>query len=159
MSSSEKLTFEVTVVDQEEQDVVGMYKQVNMKNSSELCKQLWTEFAPRMKEAKWSGKDISFGISSNNNPATGEFDYICAVPIDSGAPVPEGMKKFTLKKGKCLRVFVPSLAVVHKAYEFMFSEYFPKHPEQAVDMKDDCFELYDEEYKTKNCLYLYFYLK
>lgn len=159
MSSSEKLTFQVTAVDQEEQDLVGISKQVNMKNTSEPCMQLWTEFMPRMKEAKWSGKDISFGISADNNPETGDFVYICAVPIDSGSPVPEGMKKYTLKKGKCLRALVPSLSIVEKAYQFMFSEYFPAHPEYDVDMKEASFELYDEDYKTKGSLYICFYLK
>lgn len=88
MTTSEKHTFEITVTDQEAMDVVGISNQINMKNTGEVCEQLWTDFSGRMKEVKWSGKEFSLGISLNNNAQTGDFDYVCAVPIDNHAPVP-----------------------------------------------------------------------
>lgn len=38
---------------------VGISKQINMKNTDEVCEQLWTDFSARMKEVKWSGKEFS----------------------------------------------------------------------------------------------------
>lgn len=70
------------------------------------------------------------------------------------------MKKLSLRKGKCLRVLVPSLAEIQNAYGYMFYEYFPSHPEQPVDINGDTFELYGKDFLSKeNSFYIYFYLK
>lgn len=70
------------------------------------------------------------------------------------------MKKLSLRKGKCLYVLVPSLDEIQNAYGYMFYEYFSSHPEQLVDMNGITFELYGEDFCSKeNSFYIYFYLK
>lgn len=130
-----------------------------MKESSKDCKEIWTEFAPRRKELNWNGKSFSYGVSFNNNRTRGEFEYICGVTCNNDISIPEGMKKISIKKGRCLSVYVPSFSQMPQAYNFIFSEYNRTHPEHAIDMSADIIEKYNESYPEKNHLYICFYLK
>lgn len=70
--------------------VVGMH--YRGKNEQDEIPQLWGQFVPRIPEIQHRNPDpATYGVMYGYEEATGEFDYVAALHVNSASDLPEGM--------------------------------------------------------------------
>jgi predicted transcriptional regulator YdeE len=73
--------------------LVGM--KMRVKPQGKVPGQLWDEFGPRMAEIRHvAGPDVAYGLTTNMDMATGEFDYMAAMQVSRAADVRTGMTAY-----------------------------------------------------------------
>lgn len=132
---------ELQIVKRPAMTVVGMlFHGAGM--SPEIPK-LWDKFGPRMETIAGSVNPmVSYGICANMDMQTGEFDYVAAVEVEEGAPVPEGMVRWQTPEG-AYALIPATLSTIGDAYQLAQS-LIPDAGYQRVGNLD--YELYDERF-------------
>ena len=70
--------------------VVGM--KYRGKNEYDEIPQMWGRFVPRIREIRNRNPDpATYGVMYDHDEATGEFDYVAALHVNSASELPEGM--------------------------------------------------------------------
>lgn len=120
--------------------VVGMIYRGT--NANDEIPELWDQFCPRIKEIKHlTGEDISYGVSRDYDPGTGEFSYLAGLPVSSSVDLPEGMECWEIPE-QTYAVFQCTLPAVKEAFQqaeawLTESEYKrPNTPELELYDKD-----------------------
>jgi len=108
--------------------------------------ELWGRFAPRMDEIAQRRGKHSFGICVPvGGDASAAFDYIAAVEVEPGGPVPDGMVAFTVP-GKWFAVFTHRghISRFHETVKQVWGVWLPASSLRYSHHPD--FELYDERF-------------
>jgi len=62
------------------------------KNEQNEIPQLWSRWVPRIGEIQHRTSDLAtYGVMSNYDEATGEFDYVASLSVERAADLPAGM--------------------------------------------------------------------
>ncbi len=142
--------FGVAVLSHEEVALAGMRIATTMKNASADCPALWQHFmarAPEICDAPEAGPmGASYGLSYMTHPATGDFDYVAAMPLPPEKSLPAGMERFTLPAGLYARTIVPKLDQIGDAYTYLYTAWIAGQSDYALNMTAPCFERYDERF-------------
>ncbi len=149
--------YSVKVVEREAISIIGMKVTTDMEHSAQDCPKLWHDaFGPRMSEAAGGGISYSLGVSFVVDTKRGAFDYWAAVPADADAAVPAGMEKTVIPAGLYAESAVDTLTLLPGAYQYIFSDWLPKHSAYKADIHCPSYELYPADYMETGKLLLYF---
>lgn len=78
--------------------------------------QMWERFGPRMETIEQATNSmVCYGICRDLDMQSGEFDYLAAVEVEPGAPVPEGMVRWEVEGG-LFASFPTTLAAIGDTY-------------------------------------------
>jgi len=108
--------------------------------------ELWSRFAPRMDEIAQRRGKHSFGICI---PVEGDesaaFDYVAAVEVEPGGPVPDGMVALAMP-GNCFAVFTHRGHISHfqETVKQVWGVWLPASALRYQHHPD--FELYDDRF-------------
>ena len=142
--------FDVAVLPHEEVTLAGIRIATGMKTASADCPALWQRFMARAPEICAAPEacptGASYGISYMTNPATGDFDYVAAMPLPSEKSLPENMERLTLPAGLFARAVVPNLERIGDAYTHLYTAWVAGQSDYALNMAAPCFERYDERF-------------
>ncbi|MFQ5595889.1 MAG: WYL domain-containing protein, partial [Anaerolineae bacterium] len=118
------------------------------KPLSDEIPELWGAFMQRMGELKHVvNPTTAYGVCDNFDESTGEFDYIAAYEVDSGADVPEGMVSVDLP-AQTYAVFTCTLPTIGDTFQSIYQEWLPQSGYQRAPGPE--FELYDEHFDPNN---------
>lgn len=137
---------EPRIVDHAPFSVVGM--KVRSKAGSSEIPQMWEALNPRVHEIQDRvGDDVAYGISTNMDEQTGEFDYIAGFEVSSVPKIPEGMIRFEVPGGK-YAVFRTSLPRLGDTFLHAYRTWVPQSGYQLTGGPD--FEVYGEEFDPQD---------
>ena len=129
--------------------------------ASQDCPALWHEFAKNVgldEFAPCSGVAQSYGVSIMTGPES--FDYMAAVELAPGKPVPAGMCEFALPGGPYVKCRCPSLQDLEAVYGFIYeSPWVKENSYFETDFERPCFEGYTAEYLKSGTFDVYAPLK
>lgn len=100
--------------------------------------QLWQRFLPREHEITASTQDkTAYGVCTQL--PGGEFHYIAALPVDSGAAVPEGMLKFEVPAQKyAVFTHVGTVGAIADSFQAIYSSLLDRAglaPRKGIDLE------------------------
>jgi predicted transcriptional regulator YdeE len=134
-------TTELQIVERPAMTVVGML--YHGPGMSPEIPQMWEKFGPRMETIEQSVNPmVSYGVCGNMDMQTNEFDYLAAVEVEDGAPVPEGMVRWEVPGG-AYAMIPATLTTIGDAYHLAES-LIPDAGYRRVANVD--YELYDERF-------------
>lgn len=126
--------------------VVGMM--VRGKAESNEIPQMWEALNPRVREIQdRTGDDVAYGISTNMDEQTGEFDYIGGFEVGRVHEIPEGMIRFEVPGGN-YAVFRTTLPRIGDTFMHAYRTWAPQSGYELTGGPD--FELYGEEFDPRN---------
>ena len=105
--------------------LVGMMMRV--KPQGKVPGQLWDEFGPRMGEIRHvAGPDVAYGLTTNMDMATGEFDYMAGMQVSSadGIRIPDGMVSFNVP-AQTYAVFPCTLPTLREVFDHIYGVWLP----------------------------------
>lgn len=134
-------TSELQIVERPAMKVVGML--YHGPGMSPEIPQMWQQFGPRMETIEQSVHPmVSYGVCANMDAGSGEFDYLAALEVEDGAPVPAGMVRWDVPGG--LYAMIPAtLQTIGAAYQ-LAEQLIPDAGYARVGNLD--YELYDERF-------------
>ena len=105
MNAQKAKVTDLQIVERPVMTVVGML--LRGKPMNPAIGMLWDKFGPRMDSVpQVVHPAVAYGICDNMDPETNEFDYVAAVEVEPGGPVPEGMVRWEVAGG--LYALVPT---------------------------------------------------
>ena len=126
--------------------VTGMM--VRGKAGSNEIPQMWEALNPRVHEIQGrTGEDVAYGISTNMDEQSGEFDYIGGFEVGRGQEIPEGMVRFEVPGGK-YAVFRTTLPRLGETFLYAYRTWAPQSGYELTGDPD--FELYGEEFDPQD---------
>jgi AraC family transcriptional regulator len=131
---------EPQIIDRAGMTVVGMKHRG--RNEHNEIPHLWEQFAPRMAEVS-SISPAAYGLMYNYDPATGEYDYLAGVQVDSSAVVPEGMASWEVPAGT-YAVFPCTLNTIRQTFDHIYNTWLPNSGYERTDAPE--FEYYGADY-------------
>ena len=88
--------------------------------------QLWDEFGPHMGEVPHVvGAEVAYGLSDNMDMATGEFDYMAGMQVNSTADLPAGMVAREVP-AQSYAVFSCTLPGLRETYQEFYGIWLPR---------------------------------
>ena len=94
---------------------------------------------------------ISYGVMSNFDEETNEFDYIACVAVASSEELPQGMVSFKVPD-QTYAVFKCSLPMLRDAFQYAHRWFADSDHERSTGSE---FELYGSEFHVDQTMYLY----
>jgi AraC family transcriptional regulator len=95
--------------------VVGM--KYRGKNEQNEIPQLWGQFAPRVSEIQHKvQEDATYGVMSNYDEVSGEFDYWASLKVTQAVDLPAGMEGVEVPAAT-YAVWECTLPTIHQAYQ------------------------------------------
>ena len=126
--------------------VVGM--KYHGKGGGEEIKNLWGAFMSRMHEIKYPvGDKISYGVSTEFDDETKEFDYIACIAVEMVDEVPEGMVSLDISQGT-FAVFTTTLPTMMEAYENAYNVWLPNSGYERAEIPD--YEEYGPDWDSQD---------
>jgi AraC family transcriptional regulator len=122
--------------------VVGM--KVRGKAGGNEIKDLWGAFNSRMHEIKYAvGNKTAYGVSTEFDYETKEFDYIACIAAEMVDEVPEGMVSLDIPQGT-FAVFTTTLPTMIEDYENAYNVWLPNSGYERQEIPD--YEEYGPEF-------------
>ena len=153
--------FTCTVVSRPAFSAAGMKVRTDCTKAPHDCPLLWHEkFGPRIPELVSPEGSESYGISwavdSPSNTATEcTFDYFAALAWPAEKALPQGLERTGAPAGEYVECPVPSLQQISQAYQHIFSDWLPKHPEYTMRMDAPSYELFPKDHMQTGLFTLY----
>ncbi|MGC9335119.1 MAG: GyrI-like domain-containing protein [Anaerolineae bacterium] len=137
---------EIKIIERSAFTVVGL--KYRGKNEMGEIPQLWGTMGPRTGEIQNLVDDTAaYGISTNMDMETGEFDYIAGFEVSNAEDVPEGMVAFEVPGGR-YAVFSTTLPRVGETFHNAYHTWLPQAGHQPSGGPE--FELYDQRFDPQN---------
>jgi AraC family transcriptional regulator len=125
--------------------VVGM--KYRGKNEHDEIPQLWGQFVPRIPEIQDRNPDpATYGVMSNFDEATGEFDYVAALHVNSASVLPEGMVSVDIPAARYV-VFTCTLPALSSTYR-QIHQWLPQSRYEHAGTPE--YEYYGEHFDPEN---------
>jgi AraC family transcriptional regulator len=126
--------------------VVGM--KYRGKNENQEIPQLWRDYGARWREIKHLvNQEIAYGVMDNFNEASGEFDYVAGMEVESIEDLPEGMVGLDVP-AQTYAIFPCTLPKIREVYDYALHQWLPQSPYQHTGGVE--FELYDEDFNPQD---------
>jgi AraC family transcriptional regulator len=129
------------------------------KNEHNEIPRLWDiEYLPRMNEIRHrTERYVSYGLMSNYDPETGEYDYLAGAEVSDATDIPQGMMVWQVPS-QAYAVYPCILSEIGDAWDFMYQNWLPFSSYVHADGPE--FEYYGPEFTTaadpaKARMYLY----
>jgi AraC family transcriptional regulator len=125
--------------------VVGM--KYRGKNEHDEIPQLWVQFVPRIQEIVDRNPDpATYGVMYDYDEATGDFDYVAALHVNSASDLPEGMVSVEIPEAQ-YAVFTCTLPTLGRTYRQIHQWLDQSEHEHAGTPE---FEYYGESFDPEN---------
>jgi AraC family transcriptional regulator len=109
---------------------------------------LWGRYFERLGEVRHAVEpNLAYGVMTNYDHASGEFDYIAACQVSSGADLPSGFVQVAVPASDWA-VFTTTMPDMEQAYPFIYSTWLPQSGYQHGPAPE--FELYGETFDPAN---------
>jgi predicted transcriptional regulator YdeE len=137
---------EIKTIQQPALTVVGL--KYRGKNENDEIPQMWGALMSRTGEiANMSKEPVAYGVCTNMDKESGEFDYIAGYRVSGSGEIPEGMVAFPLPAGK-YAVFTTTLPQLGDTYQNAYHTWLP---EAGIEPTGDLdIEVYDERFDPHN---------
>ena len=117
------------------------------KNEHDEIKQMWGQFGPRIQEIQHRNPDpATYGVMYGYDEATGEFDYVAALHVDSASDLPERMVSIEISEAQ-YAVFTCTLPTLGPTYQAIHQ--WLEQSEYAHAGTPE-FEYYGEDFDPEN---------
>jgi AraC family transcriptional regulator len=127
------------------------------KEGPKFIPPLWDKYFSRWDEVKEVIKDrVAYGIMTNYDEETKEFDYLAGHQVEPGTKAPEGLTTWDIHE-QTYAVIPCTVPTIMEAYQFYNKEWLPNVEYEAC-LGEPEFELYPEEYEgiETGILFMYF---
>ena len=127
------------------------------KEGPKFIPPLWDKYFTRWDEVKEMIEDrVAYGVMTNYDEETQEFDYLAGHQVEPGTQAPEGLTTWDLPQ-QTYAVIPCTVPTIMEAYQFYQKEWLPSVEYEAC-MGEPEFELYPEDYEgiETGTLYMYF---
>jgi AraC family transcriptional regulator len=109
---------------------------------------LWGRFFERIGEVQHVLEpNVAYGVMTNYDEATGEFDYIAACQVASGKELPAGFVPVAVPAADWA-VFTTTMPEMTQTYPYIYSTWLPQSAYQHGPAPE--FELYGETFDPAN---------
>lgn len=159
--AQQEIKMEITIKQIPALKLVGLRYQG--KNENKEIAAAWTTFNQRSGEIKNQNGAAAYGICSiPAGLAEGEFEYLCALPVDKFEDVPQGLVERNLEAMRAA-VFVHrgSYETLGDTYSSIYQTWLPEASLQALENGFDL-EVYTDEFKDfapDSVMYIYVPIK
>jgi predicted transcriptional regulator YdeE len=127
------------------------------KDGPKFIPPLWEKYFTRWDEVKTTVKGgIAYGVMTNYDEGTKEFDYLAGHEVESGTKALEGLTTWDIPE-QTYAVIACTVPTIMEAYQYCYQEWLPSMDYEAVRGVPE-FELYPEDYEDieTGLMYMYF---
>ncbi|MGD8566018.1 MAG: GyrI-like domain-containing protein [Candidatus Bathyarchaeota archaeon] len=138
--------------------VLGIMKRG--KDGKKFIPPLWEKFSKQYHEKTRNLRksNVGYGVMTNYDPQTKEFDYLAGVEVNPDTKAPKGMTIWNIPDQTYVKITC-TVPTIMKAVEFFQKQWLPNQGYQPVEGPE--FEYYPEEYQNveTDTMYMYFPIK